>query len=94
MAERKRYKSKDLYGERSAGEAAVAADTEGIAGDRGSKGGHGPENGAEIPAGSKTAERDATKAYVANADGSICGYVGRDSAAAECRAGLAAKDLV
>ena len=56
----------DLYGERSSGEAAVATDTEvGVGSCRGEVG-HGPEDSAEVPAGSAPAERDATKAYVAN----------------------------
>ena len=58
----------------------MAADTDGVAGGCGSKSGHGSEDGAEVPAGSKTAERDATKAYVANAGGSLCGNMGRDRA--------------
>jgi hypothetical protein len=70
----------DLYGDGLAGEAAMAADTDGVAGGGGSKSGHGSEDGAEVPAGSKTAERDATKAYVANAGGSLCGNMGRDRA--------------
>jgi hypothetical protein len=79
----------DLYGERSTGEEAVAAGAEGIGGGCGSKVRHGLDNGAEIPARSKTAERDATKAYVENAAGSVCGYVGRDSAVADGRTGFA-----
>src|SRR6478672_6869073 len=67
----------DLYGERSTGETAVAAGAEAIGRGCGSKIRDGLEDGAEIPARSKTAERDATKAYVANAARSICGYVGR-----------------
>jgi hypothetical protein len=37
-AERKRYKSKDLYGERSAGEAVVAHGVEVVVGSGGSQG--------------------------------------------------------
>ncbi len=79
----------DLYGERSAGETAVAAGAEAVCGSRGGKVRHGRENGAEILARSKTAERDAGKAYVANAARSVRGYVGRDSAVAAGRTGAA-----
>src|SRR6185437_5161401 len=84
----------DLYGEQSAGETALAADTEVVAGDCGSEIGDGLENGAEIPAGSTIAERDATKAYLANAAGSVRGYVGRDSAVSDGRARFTTEDAV
>ena len=79
----------DLYGERAAGETAVAAGAEAIGGSCGGKVRHGLEDGVEIPARSETAERDATKAYMASAVGSIYGYVGRDPTVADCRAGAA-----
>jgi hypothetical protein len=84
----------DLYGDGSAGEAAMAADAEGVAGGCGSKSGDGPEDGTEVPARSKTAERDATKAYVANATRSLYGNMGRDSAVADGRAKFASQDTV
>src|SRR3954453_7687781 len=47
----------DLYGERSAGKATLAAGrAEVVVGDCVSEGGHGPEDSAEIPAGSTPAE--------------------------------------
>jgi hypothetical protein len=89
--EGKLYKVEDdLYGERSAGKTAVAVGAEANGGSCGGKVRHGLENGAEIPARSKTAERDATEAYVANAARSVCGYVGRDSAVADGGTGVAA----
>jgi hypothetical protein len=79
----------DLYGERSAGETAVAAGAEALGGSCGSKVRNGLKDGAEVSARSKTAERDATKAYVANAARSVRGNMGRDSAVADDRAGAA-----
>src|SRR3954452_10214580 len=85
----------DLYGERSAGKATLAAGrAEVVVGDCVSEGGHGSEDSAEIPAGSTAAERDATKAYVANATRSVRRELGRDSATTRCRARLAGQDTV
>jgi acyl-CoA synthetase (AMP-forming)/AMP-acid ligase II len=75
-AERKRYKSEDLYGERSAGKAIVATGAEVVVGSGGSQGGHGCENGAKVPASATTAERDAAKTQVAHSARSVCGRLG------------------
>jgi hypothetical protein len=53
---------KDLYGEQSAGGAAVAADADGVdAGVGSGQGGHGCQDSAEIPARPAPAKRDAEK---------------------------------
>jgi len=72
VAVRKPYKSEDLYGERSAGKAALAAGSgEIVVGSRRSQGGHGPKDGAEVPAGSAAAERHEEQTQLANSPRSI-----------------------
>jgi len=62
----------DLYGERSAGKATLAAVKAKVGvGDCGGESGYGPEDSTQVPAGSVPAKRDARKAYVANATRSV-----------------------
>jgi hypothetical protein len=54
---RKRYKSKDLYGERSAGKTSVAPSAEVVVRSSGSEGGHGCKDRQKIPASARPSPR-------------------------------------
>jgi hypothetical protein len=92
-AERKGYKSKDLYGERSAGKAAVAMGADVIFGSRCSKGGHGPEDSTKIPASATAAERDTAKTYVATRPDPFAGVWDEVERLLKVEPGLQAKTI-
>jgi hypothetical protein len=73
---RKRYKSKDLYGERSGGKASVARSAEVVVRSSGGEGGYGCKDCPKVPASATATERDAAKTHLAHSAGLFCGCLG------------------